>query len=130
MKAYTTSIIVIIAVFFIHLGGQVGFYQHYTLFDIIPHSLAGFGAGFFFAEFFNQRLDHHFKWSVQTKDFFTVGCVFAVAIFWEIFEIITNTAGYLLFSQKYFLDTTKDISMGVIGAIIAVMIFRKFMEKK
>ena len=129
MKAYITSIVVLLIVLLFHTGGQnwyYDFYRHYVDFDMIPHFLAGFGAGMFMIEFFQNRL----KFSEKSKEFFTVGCMFAVTIAWEIFEIITNTAGYILFTEKYYVDTIKDISMGLAGCMLAILIFRRYFSKK
>lgn len=99
-------------------------YAKYQLYDIIPHLLAGLGAGLFLSGFIAERSASFGK----RQGFMVVAAVFAVAFCWEIFEIYTNTAGYVLFTPQYYADTVKDITMGVLGSIIAVLAAKKIFE--
>ena len=95
----------------------------HPLFDVFPHFISGLSFGLGAVEFLVQRNGGVYT---QKQGRAAVLFTFLVAgVAWEIYEIFTNQAGYVLWTLAYYVDTLKDIVMGVGGAIVAVLIYER-----
>lgn len=106
--AFALSVLLLAA----HLYALHGFlYWHYRWFDIPMHIFGGAALGSFIFAFGRMR---------RTATYFLL--IFAAVVGWEIFEYL----GHISTGQPdYWLDTTKDIADGVIGASAVLVIARK-----
>jgi len=104
-----------------------GFFQ-FTLFDIIPHSLSGAAFALGVLGFIpTENGDGH----TSRQEWIAIAWVFLIpGIAWEILEIITDQAGYPLWTSVYYVDTVKDLDMGIFGAIVAIFAYRYFINRK
>lgn len=117
-RIYLLSVLVVSAVLVLDVIGMQGMSVKHQFYDVILHFLGGFGAGLFGAAFIHLRPS---RFSMR-REWQVVLFVLLVAIVWEIFEMSTNTSGYVLWTAGYYADTVKDISMGLIGSVLAIFL--------
>ncbi|MEX1026769.1 MAG: hypothetical protein WD049_02000 [Candidatus Paceibacterota bacterium] len=102
----------------IHTSAKVyELYFHLVWLDLFVHLLAGIGLGIFvlWALLFSSFAPARFRapWQFVMTSVITV-CV--VGVFWELFEWQTGSMGP---SNNLVLDTTLDMLMNILGAVLA-----------
>jgi hypothetical protein len=124
-KTYIPAIVTLLALAGLHkLASNGHWYIRYPGFDILMHILGGIGLAlslyWFLVTFFSRR----FK--AGKPLFWTlVGYTFLLGVAWEIMEAAFDIAGAPLWTHAYYLDTSKDLTNDVLGAIIAAYFIEK-----
>ena len=121
LYAFLTLIVVLIGHM---LGNYDGLYVTVPLYDVAMHIGGGLGIGLFFCAVMVNRWPNrpHKKWLI------IVGVVFVTGIFWELFEIYYDIAGYQLWTVPYYLDTLKDLVDDIIGGSLAAWIYLRHIQ--
>ena len=104
----------LVLLIFHYIGIQYFYYWSISWYDTVAHLLGGVILGLSITIFSKAK-------NLSEKSLIIYGAGFAllVAILWEIFEY---RAGITSASSKYALDTTLDILLGLIGALIAIKV--------
>ncbi len=90
--------------------------------DLIPHTLGGAWLVFlvyFFNRFFSREKFQFGSFAFKAFSFF-----FAIAVLWEIFEVIIGAA--MMSHPHYWPDTALDIIFDSLGAVITFGYLRSF----
>lgn len=125
-KTYIPTLIVLVVLAMLHKVASAGhWYIRYQGFDILMHIIGGVGLALatywilvtFFSTYF--KAGKPMFWTLMA---FT----FALGVAWEAMEAIYGISGAPLGTEKYYLDTAKDLVNDTLGAIIAAF----FIEKK
>jgi hypothetical protein len=128
-RAYIPALILLIIVFILHFVGiHLHIYTRISWYDDPVHFLMGVALGFAFYWALNAfpvfgPIHGRQIWTI-------VGLTLICAFTWECFEVVTNTAGYVIGSPAYIADTVKDIANGTLGSIAALIIIFETFEKK
>ena len=123
MRNYLLSLVIMIAVYFIHAYGMNGGYMHFLWLDIVSHGLVCFGiATCIGACIQSVRPD------MSHKRTFIIAATFLIGFAWELLEVYYNISGHPLWTPEYYFDTTKDLIVDTIAATIGSLVI--FPRKK
>ena len=105
----------------------VALYLYWTIwwFDNLSHFLAGFSLGFFSLFIFYESGLFRDKLSFLKVSFISFIFVMMLSGIWEIFEYIN---GLTQSTEKYSLDVVHDLLSDSLGAILALLIARRFLK--
>src|SRR3989344_5423250 len=94
-------------------------------FDNLSHFLAGFSLGFFSLSIFYESGLFGNKLSLSKAVFISFIFVMILGGVWEIFEYIN---GLTQSTEKYSLDVIHDLLSDALGAILALLIAKRFLR--
>ena len=117
MLSYILALVILAAVLVGLSLGPDATYISMKYFDSVLHLLTGVGLGFFF-DALTVSIGSR-RWHTRSA---IVLIAFGAGIVWEIFEIYFNITGFSLWTTMYYLDTTKDLLLDIVGAWVAVHI--------
>jgi uncharacterized membrane protein YjdF len=124
MKLMRKNLILLTAFVLIILLGLLHFlanwlYLYWTVewFDVLMHFLGGFAGALLVVWFLREG---EVSWR---KFLIPLVSVLIAGVAWEIFEYTNNITQL---TDGYVLDTTKDLFVGVLGAITAVVVSRAY----
>ena len=105
----------------------VALYLYWTIwwFDNLSHFLAGFSLGFFSLFIFYESSLFRNKLSFLEVIFISFIFVMMLGGVWEIFEYAN---GLTQSTEKYSLDVVHDLLSDSLGAILALLIARRFLK--
>ena len=105
----------------------VALYLYWTIwwFDNLSHFLAGFSLGFFSLFIFYESGLFRDKLSFLKVSFISFIFVMMLGGVWEIFEYAN---GLTQSTEKYSLDVVHDLLSDSLGAILALLIARRFLK--
>jgi len=105
----------------------VALYLYWTIwwFDNLSHFLAGFSLGFFSLFIFYESGLFRDKLSFLKVSFISFIFVMMLSGIWEIFEYAN---GLTQSTEKYSLDVVHDLLSDSLGAILALLIARRFLK--
>lgn len=115
-----TLLLVTIATLHI-LALKFSLYWMYPWFDIMIHFLGGLFVALSVLWFLFESKYIRLNKSVRNTIFVAGSSIILVGVGWEIFEIFAG----IPIEEDFILDTTIDLTMGVLGAIVAGFIFIK-----
>jgi uncharacterized membrane protein YoaK (UPF0700 family) len=120
-KTYIPTLIILLIIAVTHkIAADYHLYVRYYGVDVIMHILGGAGlalAIYWILVTFLPRF---------TPSFWTIILLsFGAGIAWEILEGVYDIAGAPLGTLRYYVDTAKDLSNDMLGAIIAALCIKK-----
>ena len=121
-KYFKPSIIVMLLVVGLHwVASLEGLYWSIDWYDILMHFLGGLWTALFMLWAVSTQYGTKLKWLKSIIG--TLSFVFIVGVLWEVHEIVL---GFTDFSDYgYWFDTRLDLVMDMLGAICAVLVYRK-----
>ena len=120
---YFTAVAVLLFVLGLELVGiRYEWFQQFFWYDTTLHLLAGASIGLVGSEYVRRMAQKY----VTPHEWGILVFVLLIGIAWELFEIMTNNTGYVLWTLSYYVDTFKDMIMDVGGAIAALLAVRKW----
>lgn len=120
---YFTAVVVLLVVLALELIGiKYAWFQQFFWYDTTLHLLSGASIGLVGSEYVRRRARQY----VSPHEWGILLFVLLVGIAWELFEIMTNNAGYVLWTAQYYMDTFKDLIMDIWGAIVALLVVRRW----
>lgn len=134
-KLFIQQFILIAIIAILHfLALRFYFYWTFWWSDIIMHFLGGLWVGlivlwfFFFSGFVYKNINL----VRQSKIFLiTITSVIIVGVLWEVWEVWEVWARLVFINEAgYFLDTSLDIVMGILGGIVAFIYAKKYLKNK
>ncbi len=129
MKKYPllyTSFVLVLLLGIIHFVADA-FYLYWVIwwFDNLSHFLAGFSLGFFSLSIFYESSLFGDKLSLSRAVFISFIFVMILGGIWEIFEYVN---GLTQSTEKYSLDVVHDLLSDALGAILALLIAKRFLR--
>lgn len=129
MKKYPLLHIAFVLVLFlavVHFAAEV-FHLYWAIwwFDNLSHLLAGFSLGFFSLSIFYEFDFFGNKLSSSRAVFLSFIFVMILGGIWEIFEYVN---GLTQSTEKYSLDVFHDLLSDALGAILALVIAKRFLR--
>lgn len=122
-KTYIPAIIILAIVFILHyIGIDNHLYIRFPGYDIMMHILGGAGIAFslfWFIKTWKSDFD-----SKKTFLIVLLGTIF-LGLLWEVLEGVYDITGAPLWTDKYWIDTIKDIINDTLGMLIAYFLIRK-----
>jgi hypothetical protein len=100
-------------------GVEYSFYWTTWWWDIFAHLGGGLTIGFWLA-----AVSSRYRLPPAWARIVIIGGVLLVAIAWELWELVEGVAGG---PGGYWIDTTKDLFDGVLGATIAWIIYKRLL---
>lgn len=128
-KLLRTLAFLSVGIAFLHITAIV-FYLYWIFwwYDMFVHFLGGIFIALFvlWIQFFSGYVSVPVSFSARHAFFFTLFWLFAIGIGWEVFE---RLVGHTWSIEGYWLDTSIDVALGIIGGVVGFLFFRgKYMN--
>lgn len=119
MKRYIMPILIIAAVLYGQFSSVHTALIMSPTYHLVMHILGGLGIGLL-----ARALVSRSPIGKRKKMALIILAAFAAGLLWEIIEVYFNVTGRILWSDAYFMDTTKDLLNDMIGGMIVAAIER------
>jgi len=117
MRLYFYSLTAVVAVYFIHMHGLNGGYMQFPRLDVISHFMVCLSIALALG-----ALIYSLWPSMPYKAVFIIIVTFSIGVAWEWLEAYYDITGYPLWSTLYYIDTTRDFIVDLIGASLGAYI--------
>ena len=122
---YTAFGLVVLLVVVHFIAAAFYFYWIFWWFDNLSHFLAGFSLGFFSLYIFYESGLLRDKLSLPQIIFLSFIFVMLLGGVWEIFEYINDLTQS---TEEYSLDVVHDLLSDALGAILALLVAKRFLK--